>query len=65
MQVLIGLSPSQKSFVQVSLGRNLVEHAIGVCNSCECQRNGADPNRLCGGDVISMNSLQQPLPASA
>jgi hypothetical protein len=58
MQMLVALSLARKAFPQVGLCGDLVEHAIGVCDPREVQRKRTYPNRLCGGDVIPMNSLQ-------
>jgi hypothetical protein len=64
MQVLIGLSMAGEALVQVGLGCDLIQHAIRVGDASETQRKRADPNRVRGGNVTSVNSLQQALPPS-
>ena len=62
--MLVGFASAREPFFQIGLGRHLIENTVRICDSGECQRERRDPNRLCNRDVISMNSLQQTLPAS-
>ena len=61
MQVLVTLAFARNTFAAVGFVGDLVEHAIGVGDAGEGERNFAKPNRLDGGDVTPVNPCQKPL----
>jgi hypothetical protein len=63
MQVLVGLAFAGQAFAKIGLGSDLIEDAVGVGDASKYKRNPADPNGLRRGDVTSMNSREQTLPA--